>query len=256
MTALDHPPRYPRRDLLALGAALVAPLAVAGALVPFRTNISGANAALVLVVVVVAVAVAGNRVAGALAALSAAAWLDFLLTQPYQRFAIHKSADIATTVLLLAVGLAVSQLAARARRLQVVAITDAGYLAEIHRTTRLVQSGAAGNEVVAQVRAQLTELLRLTGRRFEYGTLLGHPPRLRHDGSITVGQAPWRVDRYGLPDAEIELRATAGGRYYGRFLLRPGPDSVSSLQARLVAVTLADQTGAALDTGRITRAGR
>ncbi|MFD7164478.1 hypothetical protein [Streptomyces violascens] len=36
------------------------------------------------------------------------------------------------------------------------------------------------------------------------------------------------------------------GHYYGRFMLRPGYTGVVPLQARLVAVTLADQAGAAL----------
>ncbi|HEY7051394.1 MAG TPA: DUF4118 domain-containing protein, partial [Mycobacterium sp.] len=106
-------------------AALVAPLAVCAMLLPWRTSISNTNVALVLVVVVVAVSVAGSRVAGALTAFFAAVWFDFFFTGPYQRFSISKSADVVTAVLLLIVGLAVSQVAARARRLQVVAITDA-----------------------------------------------------------------------------------------------------------------------------------
>ncbi|MEU6379232.1 hypothetical protein [Streptomyces sp. NPDC046909] len=52
------------RDRIALAAALIAPLMVALALVPFRPHISSANLALVLVVVVVAVAALGNRTAG------------------------------------------------------------------------------------------------------------------------------------------------------------------------------------------------
>ncbi|WP_369261125.1 DUF4118 domain-containing protein [Streptomyces sp. R35] len=67
----------PVRDRLALAAALAGPIPVALALVPFRTDLSRTNAALILVVVVVAVAAIGSRAAGALAALSAAAWFDF-----------------------------------------------------------------------------------------------------------------------------------------------------------------------------------
>ncbi len=244
------------RDQWALVAAVLAPLAVTAVLAPLRTHISATNAALVLVVVVVAVAAIGSRRAGAVAALSAAAWFDFLLTRPYQRFAIAAPADIATTALLLAVGLAVSQLAARARRLQVVAITDAGYLDQVHRTGQLVRSGAAGHEVVNQVRAQLVGVLRLSSCRFEYGNLLGRPPRLLPDGSVTSGRTTWDVEQDGWPGEEVELRASANGRYHGRFLLRPAPDSVTALQARLVAVTLADQAGAALSANSPTRVSR
>ncbi|MGW0885107.1 hypothetical protein [Streptomyces sp. NPDC002671] len=67
-------PGRPRRDRLALAAGLLAPFLVALALVPFRTGLSHTNAALVLVVVVVAVAALGSRTAGAVGALSAAAW--------------------------------------------------------------------------------------------------------------------------------------------------------------------------------------
>jgi hypothetical protein len=236
------------RDLLALIAGVLVPFAVAAALIPLRTtSLGGTNSALILVVVVVAVAANGHRLAGAIAALSAAVWFDFFLTAPYEHFSITRSTDIATAGLLLIVGLAVSQLAARARRLQVVAITDANYLAQIHHTTQLVQSGAPANSVVEDVRAQLVDLLHLRGCRFQYGTLTGHPPRLEHDGNLAGALGHWDVDQRGLPDEDVELRAAAGGRFYGRFMLQPTPDSVPSLQARLVAVTLADQVGAAFD---------
>ncbi|MGA5500046.1 hypothetical protein [Streptomyces umbrinus] len=64
---------YPLRDRLALLAGLAGPFLVALLLVPFRTDLSRTNAALILVVAVVAVAALGSRVAGVLAALSAAA---------------------------------------------------------------------------------------------------------------------------------------------------------------------------------------
>jgi hypothetical protein len=243
-------PHFPTRDRLAVLAAVTAPLAVTALLVPLRTGFSSANAALVLVVAVVAVAAIGNRLAGALAALSATACFDFFLTEPYERFAIHRSADVTTAVLLLGVGLAVSQLAARARRLKVITITDAGYLEQLHDTAELAQSAATPDAVVNQVRSQLTSLLRLNGCRYEYGSLLGHPPRLEQDGSVVAGRTRWDVDRLGLPDQEVELRTYARGHYYGRFMMRPAPGAAPSLQARLVAVTLADQVGAALDTTR------
>jgi hypothetical protein len=144
-------------------------------------------------------------------------------------------------------GLAVSQLAARARRLQVVAITDEGYLAQIHDTTALAQSARSPDAVVDHVRDQLIGLLGLEGSRFEYGSLLGHPPRLEPDGTIAmVGHSRWDVEQRGLPGEEIELRTFGNGQYYGRFMLKPKPGAKPSLQARLVAVTLADQAGRAL----------
>jgi hypothetical protein len=148
------------------------------------------------------------------------------------------------------VGVAVSQLAACARRLKVVAITDAGYLAQIHDTASLTQTAKSPEDVVDHVREQLTGLLDLQECRFEYGVLLGHPPRLEPDGTVLAGR--WDVETVGLPGEEIELRVFGGGQYYGWFMMRPKLGSRPSLQARLVAVTLAEQAGRALAAGALT----
>jgi hypothetical protein len=227
---------------------VILPFLVALALVPFRTGLTHTNAALILVVVVVAVAALGSRTAGAVGALSAAAWFDFFLTRPYQTFDITASADVQTAVLLFVVGVIVSQLAAHARRVQVMTVTDAAHLARIHRTAELAQSAGSADTVVYHVRRELTGLLGLRACRFEYGMLMGRPPRLQQDGSMTVGRRPWDVDAAGWPEGDIELRTYGNGHYLGRFMLTPGPGPVPPLQARLVAVTLADQTGSALDT--------
>jgi K+-sensing histidine kinase KdpD len=238
--------RYLTRDWAAIAAAVVAPLAAAAILLPWRGSWSNTNVALLLVVVVVAVAAIGNRVAGALAAIGAAAWFDFFFTVPYEQFTIRHSSDVTTFVLLLVVGVAVSQLAAHARRLKVVAITDAGYLAQIHETTALAQTARSSEAVVDHIREQLIDLLDLEACRFEYGMLLGHPPRLEQDGTVRTAHGRWNVEEAGLPAEEVELRVFGDGQYYGRFMLTPKPGSHPPLQARLVAVTLADQAGRSL----------
>jgi len=248
--------RYLTRDRAALAAAVIAPLAAAAILLPFRASWSNTNVALLMVVVVVAVAAIGNRVAGAIAAVGAAVWFDFFFTLPYERFTIRSSADITTFVLLLVVGAIVSQLAAYARRLKVVAITDAGYLAQIHETASLTQTAKIPGDVADRVREQLIAVLDLQQCRFEYGSLLGHPPRLEPDGTVLAGRGRWDVETAGWPAGEIELRVFAGGQYYGRFMLSPKPGSRPSLQARLVAVTLADQAGRALAAGTPASSGR
>ncbi len=248
--------RYLSRDRIAITAALTAPLAAAAILLPFRASWSNTNVALLLVVVVVGVAAIGNRVAGGLTAVWAAIWFDFFFTLPYYRFTIRSTADVTTAVLLLLTGLAVSQLAARARRLQVIAITDAGYLAQIHETASLTQSARSPDAVVDHVRQQLISLLDLEGSRFEYGTLLGHPPRLEPDGTVLAGHGRWDAEQKGLPAEEIELRTFGNGQYYGRFMLTAKPGARPSLQARLVAVTLANQAGRALSASQTARSGR
>lgn len=241
--------RWLTRDRIALLSALAAPLAVAAVLLPFRASWSNTNVALLLVVVVVGVAATGSRVAGGVAALWAAIWFDFFFTVPYYRFTIRSSADVTTAVLLLLTGVAVSQLAARARRLKVVTVTDAGYLEQIHEIASLATSTAVPDVVADRVRAQLVGLLDLERARFEYGSLLGHPPRLEPDGTVRVGHSRWDVDLSGLPAEEIELRVFGNGQYHGRFMLTARPGSRPPLQARLVAVTLADMAGRAFGAG-------
>ncbi|MFB7269088.1 DUF4118 domain-containing protein [Streptomyces sp. NPDC056244] len=239
---------YPLRDRIALATALAAPLLVTALLVPFRTDLASTNLALILVVAVVAVSALGNRVAGAVAALSSAVWFDFFLTRPFERFTINDSNDIGTAVLLLAVGLAVSQLAARARKLRVLTVVDAGLLARIHDTAVLAQSTGSPDAVVDRVSRHLVEILRLRGCRFEYGTLLGHPARLLQDGTVAVDGRPWDLEARGWPAGETEIRVSGHGRYLGRFMLRPSPGLVPTRQVRQVAVTLAEDAGAALNT--------
>ena len=103
--------RYLTRDRLSVLAALAVPLALAAIMVPFRASVPNTDAALALVLVVVAVAANGYRLAGLLAAVSAAVWFDFFLTRPYERFAITSRDDLETTILLLVIGVAVTELA-------------------------------------------------------------------------------------------------------------------------------------------------
>jgi K+-sensing histidine kinase KdpD len=128
-----------RRDLLAVVAAIVAPLALMAILVPFRTSFPNTDAALALMLVVVAVAATGFRLAGILAAVSAAIWFDFFLTRPYERFTITRTADLETTVLILVIGVAVTELAVWGRRQHLAASRRAGYLAALSLAVRFGQ---------------------------------------------------------------------------------------------------------------------
>jgi hypothetical protein len=107
------------RDLGALAAAVTGPLAAPAMVLPFQAIRPDTNAA-PLVVVVVAVPATGNRLAGAVAA-GAAVWFDVWFTPPYNQLAIRSKDDVTTAGLLLVTGLAVSQLAAWGRKLQVTA---------------------------------------------------------------------------------------------------------------------------------------
>ncbi len=228
-------------------AALAAPLALAAVMVPFRASFPNTDAALALILVVVAVAANGYRLAGYLAALSAAVWFDFFLTRPYEELAINRRADIETTVLLLVIGIAVTELAVWGRRQHSAASRRAGYLDGINAAAQAVAAGGSPSDLIEQVSAQLTEVLSLRSCRFQFGVAgLGKPARLLHNGQIMTGQRTWDVDE-GLPaDIDTELLAEHGGVLKGRFLMSPAPGARPTMEQRLVAIAFADQVGAAL----------
>ena len=175
------------RDRVAVLAALIAPLAISAALVPFRDSFANTDAALVLVLVVVAIAVNGHRLAGILAALSAAFWFDFFLTAPYERFTITRRADIETTILLLVVGVSVSELAVWGRRQHALARQRAGYLAGIYDAAEVVASGGSPTTLIENVCDQLTRLLELRAATFN----MGSPGAAAHRAFIMTGVMCW-----------------------------------------------------------------
>jgi len=228
--------------------AVLSPIAVALVLVPFRDDFSNTNAALVLVLVIVSIAAFGSRVAGLLAALSAAASFDFFLTEPYQAFAINDRDDVETTVLLLAVGVGVSEIAAWGRRQDARADREAGYLAGVREAAEAVASRQSSDEVLRVVSDQLSHVLGLRACRFQYGAAgLGQPARLRPDGQVEWKHNVVDVHRDGLPvTTDIELLVENHGRLQGRFLLTAAPDSRPTLAQLQVAVTLAGVVGTVL----------
>jgi K+-sensing histidine kinase KdpD len=215
------------RDRLAVVAALVAPLALTVILVPFRASFPNTDAALALLLVVVVVAANGYRLAGYLAALSATVWFDFFLTRPYEQFSITRRADIETTILLLVIGAAVTEIAVWGRRQQAAASRRAGYLDGISAAAQAVAAGDSPSELIHQVSSRLTELLSLRTCTFQYGKAgLGKPARLRHDGQVVTEHGTWDVAVVGLPhDTDIELLVEHGGVLQGRFLMRANADA-------------------------------
>lgn len=236
------------RDLLTLCAGLAVPLAVAAVLSPFRSTLPGTDAALCLVLVVVGVAAGGKRLGGYLAAVSSAAWFDFFFTTPYNTFDINTRNEIETTVLLLAIGIAVTEIAVWGRRQHLAASNRAGYLDGIRAAAQAVAAGDSPVTLTDRVCDELSAVLALRVCRFQAGIAgIGEPARLHRDGRVTVPRRSWDADSDGLPQTiDTELLAEAGGLLQGRFLMTASPGSHPSREQRLVAVSLADQAAAAL----------
>lgn len=236
------------RDQVAVAAGLLAPLGLTAVLVPFRTGFANTDAALALMAVIVAVAAAGNRAAGYLAAISSATWFDFFLTKPYEQFTINRATDIETTVLVLLIGIAVTEIAVFGRREHASASRRAGYLEGINDASRSVAAGGSSDALIDQVNAFLIRLLSLRGSEFQFGIAgVGRPARIERDGDVMIDGRAYDVVNGGLPaNRGTELLVENGGRLQGRFLLRPDPAARPTHEQLLVAVALADQVGAAL----------
>lgn len=227
--------------------ALVAPVAVAAALIPLRDELVNTNVALLLVVVVVAVAATGRRPAAALAALSAAGAFNFFHTQPYYSLRINSSDDVETAVLLLAVGLAVGELATRGRSARAAAARGRRDLASLHGLGALVAGGEDADYVLLAAESELTHLLGLVECRFEAthddNKVL---PVVSRDGSVKWGPTVWETERWGLPSDGATIPVWSRGVRLGRFILTP-PVAVPYSRDQLAqAVALVDQAGAAL----------
>ena len=234
-----------RRDAIAVNAALVLPLGIAAALVPFRSSFANPAAALVLVAVVVAVAAIGNRMAGFLATVSATVWFDFFLTRPYLQLAITHRPDIEIAVSLFVVGIVVTELAARNRHHYEWATEESDYVGLIHSLSELSASGAPREAVIQRARTELIALLHLRACRFEAGSSERPTLQIQKDGGVLLGGKVWQVESMGLPGPELELPVQGRGRTEGRFVLTPTPGYPVSLERRVVAIAIADQVGAA-----------
>jgi K+-sensing histidine kinase KdpD len=212
-------------------------------------HLTTAASSLVLVLLVVAAAATGDRVAGLLAAVSGAVWFDFFLTAPTRSFAIDSADDVEIVVLLVLVGVAVTEIALWGRRQEASASARAGYLDGVSSTSRIVAGQLAPTDLVEHVTTDITELLGVDACRFVAGdTPAGNRPTLRPDGSVTVHGVTVNVDRDGLPTMdEIVLPARHHGVTLGTFLITASTSVTRpTLEQREVAVLLADQVRADL----------
>jgi K+-sensing histidine kinase KdpD len=235
----------PTVRLLAVGA----PLLTCATLSAVREQVTAATSVLVLVVWVVAAAATGDRLAGVLAALSAGAWFDFFLTEPYLRFTIADTDDIEATVLLVVISLAVSEIALWGFRQQKQAAKRSGYLDGVLAAASAVAEGSVPVPAVTDVVARhISDVLGADSCRYVEGPV--HDARvavLDHDGVLTRNGREVDVDRTGLPgDEYVAVLVQRGATVVGHFLVTAtsGP-TYPTREQRRVAVLLADQVAAA-----------
>jgi K+-sensing histidine kinase KdpD len=235
----------------ARAGALLLPLATCGILSTLRESITAATAVLILVLWVVGASASGDRVAGVLAALSGAVWFDFFLTEPYERFTIADSDDLEAAVLLVLIGLGVTEIALWGHRQHARAAERSGYLEGVLGAARIVSEGDAPVvTVVDVVGRQIASVLGADTCLFVAGPI--HDTRvavLDHDGMVTRGEHTVDVDRVGLPHDEYTgLLVRRGSRLFGHFLVSATSQvTYPTSEQRQVAVLLADQVAGVLD---------
>jgi K+-sensing histidine kinase KdpD len=236
----------------ARAAAAVFPLVTCAILSSFRQDVPAATSVLILVLWVVAAAATGDRLAGLVAAVSSGAWFDFFLTEPYQRFTIDSPDDIEAAVLLVLIGIAVTEIALWGRRQQARASARSGYLEGVLRAANSVSVGEIPPSAVIDVVArQIAELLDADSCRFVPGPV--NDPRialLDHEGVLTRDGHVVDVDRLGLPYNEyLAIVVRRGQHMVGHFLVTATARiAYPSREQRRVAVLLADQLAGLADT--------
>lgn len=228
-------------------AAIVGPPVVAAALIPLRSHIDVTTVALVLVVVVVAVAASGRRLAGLVAAVTAGLAFDFLWTEPRYRLTISDPGLIQTTVLLVIVGAAVSELAWIGQRARQRSARSRGYLTGAVDVVATFDPTADPSVQVRMVEQRVTSILDADSCHYRVGRWPPdeEPAVLAADGSLRIGNRHLDPDRAGLPtDRTIILPVTSGGHDYGYLAVTAATRwSSPTREERQAAVLMAGQLG-------------
>lgn len=235
------------RTLLGLGFGGLGALGVAGALVGVRGEISNVNVALALAVVVLVAARVGGRQAGAFSGLVAATAFDFFHTRPYGLLKIAGANDVVTTLLLLAVGLAMGEVVERSGRFRDRMLDDQVQLRRLHRVAALAALGIHDQQALVQcVSDELVATLDLAHCQFETPPFLTELPTLGSEDAVRTSGGTLRRLGYRLPAAGVDLRVVGHGGVLGRFVLAPVPGTRITAERVLVALSLAHALGLAL----------
>ena len=229
-------------------AAIGGPIAMALLLVPWRSRLDAGDDALFLVIVIVAVATTGRRSAAATTAVVSALSFDFFLTRPYNSLRITSQDDLITELLLLVVGLAVGQMAARARLHRNQAAESRDEVVLLHSLTEMASSGQEPRLVIDTALDELKQLLYLRDCHFTRRDPGPIAARITPQGDLSLGDEIWPTPDLGLPTRQVDLPVRGGGWLLGHFLLTPTPGRPVTHHRLLVAVAVADQVGTALAT--------
>lgn len=220
---------------------------VALAWLPLRARLPNTDIALVLVVVVAGVGFVAGRAAALVGAVGAGVAFDVLHTRPYGHVAITHGRDVLTTALLVVAGGTAGVLAAGLTRYRRTAASDADALALVTDAAGLVATGGDPRLVVEALAEELEQGLGLAECRFVPEPPTGSIPVIQRDGSIrgTPGLG------HSVPVAELALPVWVAGAVRAHYRLVLASADVPPVAQRRLAVHVADQAGAALQSGPV-----
>lgn len=229
------------RALMRWGAVLL-PVVVGAVLGLLRASMDPSTAAMVLVLPVVAASATGDRVAGVLAALTAAGSFDFFLTEPFYSLSIHRQADLELAVALVLVGLAVTEIALWGRRQQAVAQRREGYISGLTHLLDLPPDTTEQARSVA-IGTAITTVLGADRCTWDPGPPRWNDAVVDADGKVTSGGRRLPVERVGLPtDGYAAVVVRRGDEVLGHFRVTASTHVVRPTAEQLrVAVLLADR---------------
>jgi K+-sensing histidine kinase KdpD len=223
-------------------------IGVAGLLSAVRDRVGTANAVLVLVVLVVGAAALGGRLSGVTTAVIAAVAFDFFLTMPYYSLTIASSDDIETFVLLLAIGLIVSELTIQRERIRLDANRSRALLDGLLRVSEHVQQGRSVADTWEVAEVALVRGLGLLDCRYEPATEALSPlPEITSDDLVPPTKR-FSGRGWDLPLGGAALPVDFGDRRLGRIVLAPGLRRGVTIEERRVALAIAAQVAVALAT--------
>lgn len=223
-------------------AAVGLPVLLAAVLALLRDQLTPSTAALVMVLAVVGASATGDTVAGVASAVSAAVAFDFFLTVPYYSLSIYERDDVELAIVLVVVGLAVTELALWGHRQQAVARERSGYIDGVLGLSDVIATGSDA-ALPRTIGAAITQVLGVDRVAWMRGEPSPNAPVVGRDGAVHVDGRNLRVDRRGLPTDLVTVIPVSGGDLViGHFTLvaatrvvRPGRDQPRA------AVLLAEQ---------------
>jgi K+-sensing histidine kinase KdpD len=221
-------------------------MAVALAWIPLRKEGSSVDVALALMIVITAAGATGRRAAVVGAAVAAAVGFTFFDTAPYDQFVITRASDAVTAVLLVIVGLATGELAVRVARERRADHPDAG---DMSRVRKAAASLAAGDELVTMIGSVADELIRLLDLKdcwFAADPIEAEATIVDREGRLQREEQVAPEGRAVPRSAQVVLPVWGQGQVLGHFVLDLSLRFPPRHEQLLVAVTLADQVGAAL----------